>query len=119
MKYPHVLVHPVLSEKAAISESGGVYVFRVGESANKTEVKKAVEQLFSTKVTQVRILNTTEKTKRRGRTIGTVSGWKKAYVTLEKGKTLQLKTEEPKAKVKVKSKKTEAEVTAEVPESTK
>jgi len=107
MKHESVLQFPVITEKTAIAEQKGIYVFKVAPTTNKFEVKQAVEKIFNTKVTQVRIINTQEKTKRRGRISGVVAGYKKAIVTLEKGKTIRTKAEEPKVKVKTVKKKAE------------
>lgn len=85
-----------------------MYAFRVHSTANKAEIKKAVEKLFTTKVAQVRIVAMKSKTKRRGRVSGVVAGWKKALVTLEKGKKLQLKSEATKTKIKTRSKKADS-----------
>jgi large subunit ribosomal protein L23 len=53
--------------------------------ANKLEIKKAVEQLFETKVESVTTTNVKGKSKRTGQIMGKRSDWKKAYVTLVEG----------------------------------
>jgi len=60
------------------------YTFRVATDANKIEIGKAVEALFAgTKVKAVNTMNVRGKMKRRGRTVGYTSAWKKAIVTLK------------------------------------
>ncbi len=82
-----VLVGPQISEKSTmVAERGGnQVVFKVALDANKLEIKKAVEKLFSVKVAQVRVLRMKGKVKRNR--FGDVrrSDWKKAYIRLEQG----------------------------------
>lgn len=85
-----VLKRPHLSEKAAIAtEKAGVYVFEVTACATKPIVKDAVQQLFNTKVKDVRIVNVKSKPKRYGNIEGRSKEWKKAYVTLEAGQKIE------------------------------
>ncbi|MBI2448065.1 50S ribosomal protein L23 [Candidatus Microgenomates bacterium] len=100
MKSNSLILYPVVTEKAAGGEESGRYTFKVAQSANKIEVKKAVEKIFGTKVINVRILNTQSKIKNRGRNKGIVSGYKKAIVTLEKGKTIKIREEKKEDKKK-------------------
>lgn len=61
----------------------GAYSFEVNRKANKTQVKNAVEKIYGVKVDKVRTANRKGKHRRRGRTIGMTSSWKKAVVYLE------------------------------------
>ncbi|MBU1610364.1 MAG: 50S ribosomal protein L23, partial [Proteobacteria bacterium] len=82
MDYTQVLLRPVVSEKAneAKEESGHVAFF-VHPKANKVEVKKAVETVFGVKVMTVNMVNRKPLSKSRfGRSVGKISGYKKAYV---------------------------------------
>lgn len=90
---PTSLLGPRVSEKAAKSTEKGKYVFNVAPSANKVEVKKAVERAYKVNVTQVNILNTKGKTRNYGRTSGRTSGFKKAIVTLKAGQKIEGATE--------------------------
>lgn len=84
-----VLLGPVVSEKSAVvAESSNQVVFKVLPSANKAEVKAAVEKMFDVKVENVRVLNVKGKTKRTRHGIGVRSDWKKAYVRLEQGQDI-------------------------------
>ena len=84
-----VLKAPHVSEKATNNaEKSNTIVFKVALDANKVEIANAIEQLFEVKVDSVRTVVVKGKTKRRGAKIGRCSDWKKAYVTLQKGQSL-------------------------------
>lgn len=102
MQIDKIISKPIVTEKSAIFESNGKYVFKVLPNTNKIEVKKAVEKIFGTKVSDVNILNTKSKTRKRGRTVGTVSGYKKAIVTLKKGEKIKIREEKKETKKAVK-----------------
>ena len=83
-----------VTEKAAnLSVDHNQYTFEVSSRANRTEVARAVSQLFDVKVKRVNILIKKSKLKsdrsRRGRP-GVVSGYKKAIVTLAAGEKIEL-----------------------------
>jgi large subunit ribosomal protein L23 len=92
-----ILKSPVITEKAVIAKDEAldneavaqVLTFRVNEDADKLEIKRAVEEIFNVKVTAVRTVNYQGKMKRRGRHEGRRPSWKKAFVTLEKGVTVE------------------------------
>lgn len=81
-----------LSEKATLlQEENNEYVFKVNRSANKLEIKRAVEQVFGVKVTGVRTCNYSGKTRRERRPDeGKTARWKKAIVRLKEGESLDL-----------------------------
>ena len=85
MKNPHdVILRPVLSEASYDGFADKRYVFAVHPSANKTEIKLALESIFKgIKVDKVNTLRTLGKMKRQGRTAGRTPEIKKAYVTLK------------------------------------
>ena len=87
-----IIRRPIITEKATLaSESGGV-VFEVSMASNKTEIKKAVENLFKVKVKAVNTSITKGKRKRfRGR-MGRQRDIKRAYVMLEEGNTIDVTT---------------------------
>ncbi len=80
-----------LSEKATmLSETQNVYVFKVDHRANKLEIRHAVEKLFGKKVTEVRTANYDGKKKRERRAdAGRAKQWKKAFVRLADGETIE------------------------------
>jgi len=84
MKNPHdVILRPVLTEASYDGFADKRYVFEVHTSANKTEIKLALESIFKgLKVAKVNTLRTMGKMKRQGRTQGRTPEIKKAYVTL-------------------------------------
>jgi large subunit ribosomal protein L23 len=86
-----VLQAPIVSEKSSIAaDSSNQFVFKVQNDATKLQVKNAVELMFNVKVESVRVLNVKGKIKRFGRTLGKRSDWKKAYVKLQSGYSIEL-----------------------------
>jgi large subunit ribosomal protein L23 len=84
-----VLIQPHVSEKSAtVAEKANQYVFRVRDDASKGEVKQAVEFLFEVKVMGVNLLNRPGKTRRFRNVAGKRSGYKKAYVRLVSGQSI-------------------------------
>lgn len=84
-----VLLAPHISEKTTIiKEQQNQVVFRVASDATKPEIKAAVESLFDVKVDKVGIVNVNGKTKRVGKIEGKRKGWKKAYVALAEGSSI-------------------------------
>ncbi len=84
-----VLASPLITEKATLVNAlGNQVVFKVDPRANKISIKNAVEQLFQVKVVQVRTSQYMGKKRRIGRSIGRKPAWKKAYVTLVAGDTI-------------------------------
>lgn len=81
-----VIRGPMVTEKGTlVGEVANQVVFRVDPRANKVEIRRAVEEVFSVKVTAVRTARHLGKVKRVGRNVGRRPGWKKAYVTLAEG----------------------------------
>ena len=84
MKQFDVIIKPLLSEKTYSEIANKKYAFVVAMDANKTEIKKAVEEVFGVKVEKVNTTHVKGKLKRQGKTQGYTSDYKKAYVTLTK-----------------------------------
>nr|WP_297460374.1 50S ribosomal protein L23 [uncultured Halomonas sp.] len=84
-----VLLGPHMTEKAAFAAENNQYVFKVASDATKPEIKKAVQALFGKKVDRVQVLNMKGKTKRTAHGVGMRKGYRKAYVTLAAGETLE------------------------------
>lgn len=85
-----VLIGPRVTEKAAYGAEKNVYVFNVTKNANKIQIRKAVKDQY--KVTPTKIAIVVAKPQNvvfRGKP-GVKSGFKKAYVTLKKGDTIDL-----------------------------
>ena len=84
-----VLLEPHVSEKATLAnERGNQVVFKVRRDATKTEIGKAVEMMFEVKVEAVQVAVAKGKAKRFGQMHGRRSDWKKAYVRLAPGQTI-------------------------------
>ena len=86
MKDYEIILGPVDTEKANIAkEDLKKLTFEVAKTANRVEIKKAIESVFDVKVSTVRTLNVKGKVKRRGRILGKRKDRKKAVVTLMPG----------------------------------
>ena len=77
-----VIIRPIITENSMDMAEEKKYAFKVAKDAKKTEVRKAIEEIFGVDVAKVNILNVSGKKKRMGRTMGTTSSYKKAVVTL-------------------------------------
>ena len=84
-----VIRGPHLSEKAHLASEKNQVVLKVRTDATKKEVKQAVELLFDAKVDRVQVVNVKGKTKRFGQVKGRRSDWKKAYVKLAEGSSVE------------------------------
>ncbi|MBW6516821.1 MAG: 50S ribosomal protein L23 [Candidatus Cloacimonetes bacterium] len=81
-----IIISPILTEKSGNQLShNNSYSFKVSTRANKIEIKKAIEKIFSVVVTDVNTMQMRGKIKRMGRFEGKRPDWKKAIVTLKKG----------------------------------
>ena len=90
-----MILGPVISEKSASAgENANQVVFKVDPTANKLEIKAAVQSLFGTKVDSVSVLNVKGKTKRTRYGLGKRSDWKKAYVRLAQGQEIDFASAE-------------------------
>ena len=77
-----IIIRPVITEQSMTQAQDKKYTFIVAKNANKTEIKKAVQEIFKVKVEKVNTMNYAGKTKRMGRNEGKTSSYKKAVVTL-------------------------------------
>lgn len=86
-----VIIAPIITEKtSALEASSNVKVFKVAYSANKTQIKQAVEAIFKVKVDSVNTINVKPKKKRVGKRTGYRQKYKKAIITLADGNTLKI-----------------------------
>ena len=83
-------MHPIVSEKGAILSSMNQYIFAVDPQANKAQIRDAVRRVYGVTPTRVRVMNISGRKVRHGRTEGMTKSWKKAYVTLKAGETIEL-----------------------------
>ena len=77
-----IILKPVVTEASMEDLRAGKYTFKVALSANKIEIKKAVEEIFGVQVASVNTMNLDGKNKRRGMTFGKTAKTKKAIVQL-------------------------------------
>ena len=81
-----IIRKPLITEKAnLLKDEAQVVSFEVARTANKIEIKQAIEKAFDVKVKSVNTIRLRGKVKRVGMNIGQRNNWKKAYVTLEEG----------------------------------
>ena len=83
-----IIKRPIITEKSNSLADQAVYTFEVEKTANKVEIKKAIEEIFSVKVEAIRTITVRKKAKRMQRYSGFKAGYKKAIVRLEKGQTI-------------------------------
>ena len=86
----NVILAPVITEKSeSLKRDNNVYVFKVKKNANKTQIKNEVEKAFGVKVVSVNTVNAMQKKRRVGRFTGLSAAYKKAYVKLAEGSTIE------------------------------
>lgn len=89
MNQYQVIKRPIITEKGLTAkDERRTLCFEVHLHATKTEVKEAVQQLFKVKVDSVRTATFAGKMRRRGRSVGFRSDWKKAFVKLKAGEKM-------------------------------
>lgn len=84
-----IIKAPVVTEKTNNLASENVYVFKVDNKANKTQIKQVIEKKFNVKVESVNTVNVSGKKRRVGKYTGYTSSYKKAYVKLKEGSTIE------------------------------
>ena len=85
----NVLIAPHVTEKTATAmQNNNQYTFRVQKHATKTDIKAAVELMFEVKVKGVQVVNEPGKARRFGKVTGRTQDWKKAYVSLVQGQSI-------------------------------
>lgn len=95
MKQSDILIKPIVTEKSnKLADQRRTYAFRVNRKANKLEIKKAVEDFYGITVVDVNTVVVPGKAKSKFTKGGFISGrkpaYKKAYVSLAKGETIDL-----------------------------
>lgn len=83
MKLAHeIIIKPVITEKSMGGAAMKKYTFKVAKDATKIDIARAIEEIYSVKVTAVNTVNVRGQARRYGRFEGYTSSWKKAIVTL-------------------------------------
>ncbi len=88
MKNPYSVIQTILvTERSMELSDENKYVFKVDPSANKIDIRVAIESIYDVKVSSVNVMNRIGKKKRMGKSpkIGRRANWKKAVVTLSEG----------------------------------
>ena len=83
-----ILLKPIVTEKTAEMMQENKYTFKVALTANKVEIRQAVEEIFKVKVLSVNTMRVLGKMKRMGRHMGKRPDYKKAIVKLAPGETI-------------------------------
>lgn len=84
----NTLIH---TEKSTIHEEKGKFLFKVRKSANKLQIKKAIEDVYKVDVRKVNTYIMPGKAKRVRQQLGYIPDWKKAIVTLKEGQKIEIK----------------------------
>ena len=95
MKLSEILIKPIVTEKSnKLTDARRIYSFRVNRKANKLEIKKAVEDFYGVSVVDVNTVVVPGKSKTKFTKAGFISGrkpaYKKAYITIAEGDTIDL-----------------------------
>jgi len=85
-----ILKTPHVTEKATDLVEINQYIFKVWPRANKSEIKKAIENLYGVDVLNVRIINVPKKKRRLGKIKGWKEGYKKSIVKIKKGQKIEV-----------------------------
>jgi large subunit ribosomal protein L23 len=87
--YYDIVKKPIITEKTSGLAEKLQYTFEVDSSANKVEIKDAIEHLFNVKVIEIRTVNVHQKPKRMQKYAGFKASYKKAVVRLAPGQTIK------------------------------
>lgn len=86
----HVLIKPLITEKATHLGAINKYVFAINPKMNKVEVKKAIRAVYKVDPIKINISNFSGKLVRYGKTSGRTKAWKKAIITLKAGDKIEV-----------------------------
>jgi len=91
MNSTHVIIRPLVTEKSTHQQTTrNAYAFQVHRDANKPLIKKAVEELYHVKVTEVRTMNRKGKPRRSRMKMTKTPDWKRAVVVLDENSRIDL-----------------------------
>ena len=80
-----IIIKPIITEASMMGVVSKKYTFKVALTANKIEIKDAIEEIFGVKVEKVNTMRVRGRHRRMGRNEGRTPNWKKAVVTLAEG----------------------------------
>ncbi|MGI6784646.1 MAG: 50S ribosomal protein L23 [Aminivibrio sp.] len=84
-----IIIRPIITEKSSRLMEMNKYTFEVHSSANKIQIRSAIEEIFKVKVLSVHVLSMHGKPKRMGVYQGKTRSWKKAIVSLAEGERIE------------------------------
>ncbi len=87
--YNDIIIAPVITEKTSDNAKNNVYTFKVIKKATKPQIKFAIEKAFNVHVKSINTLITKPKDKRVGKYTGKTKTYKKAFVTLKDGESIE------------------------------
>ena len=91
MDHTNVIIRPLVTEKSTHQQTTrNAYAFQVHRDANKPLIKKAVEELYNVKVTEVRTMNRKGKPRRSRMKMTKTADWKRAVVVLDENSRIDL-----------------------------
>ncbi len=91
MDNTNVIIKPLITEKSThLQNTRNCYAFKVNPSANKMQIKEAIEHLYSVKVADVRTMNRRGKPRRTKYKLTTTGEWKRAIVQLAEDSKIEL-----------------------------
>ncbi len=90
IKNYQIIVKPIVTEKSSLGSEHNQVTFKVDNNSTKKEIKVAVEKIFKVKVKKVNTSNVKGKLKSFRGSLGRRSNYKKAFVTLEEGQTIDI-----------------------------
>ena len=93
-KLTNIIIKPIITDKTTKLLENNQYCFRVNIKSNKTQIKNAIEHIFSVKVEKVNTCHEPKKQRKVGRFKGYKANHKKAIVTLSKNNRIELFSEE-------------------------
>ncbi len=86
-----IIVRPIITEKSMmLMDKDNKITFEVAKGTNKTQVRQAIEEIFSVKVEKINIMNCRPKDKRVGKYAGKTKAIRKAIVKLPEGQDIKL-----------------------------
>ena len=85
-----IIIRPIVSERSFSFMEENKYTFEVARTANKYQIKDAIEELFGVHVVRVNTLNVKPKKKRVRYVAGYTRQWKKAVVTIAEGESIEI-----------------------------
>ncbi len=90
LEIQRILRAPQVTEKTTDLAKKNQYIFKVYSGVNKTEIKKAIEDLYKVEVLSLKIINMPRKRRRLGRILGWRKGYKKAIVRIKAGQKIEI-----------------------------